>query len=687
MERGVVVSNGALEEFERLLRWDELCAQLRELYYKYLDLAAFRSEKCYFPGRRCRRSWDRQYDLGDLTLMWLHIANTAPLCGKLMRALAEVEYKIRKRALESLEKYGGVEKRTNPSGVQDVVHIHLKKPIYGYVVLWDGKLYVIWGEFAGLSKNGQARSAEIESKIIATVKQYKHNRTVYMDEHEVDEEYRRLWLEVPLPESVAKLMGGKNKAPVALFRNIGWLLSDDVRTAFEHSAGNFGQPALRIFDWISLAMYVARALKMGLSVPLIFKITVNSVTLKKSGINPKVKVRPIGATREIIASAYRFFGVPFGKSDTVIQWGYAVIHALKDAAFGKERGTYVVDGVGAWISYSSVLAMLIIGDGNVQPYDLSVTVKDGVTAREFARAVGGYVGRDVVRFRWQSRLLLPVPALPVFKKSVKLYRTLVEYPVGAVVKVRKSKYILTHKLSGVFVIGVRSGARLYHYLKKWRIRAEVRGSYLFITYKWLKKLQSRGTFVQFLTDLDKEFIRGVRRALPEPDIERLRTVMEEVLKKAEMRVRLKCGKEYVEVVPQNEQEIEKLRTMLEFAGIRTYLQPGRKVITIYERKSVEAIRKVVPNFFQAYFKLVKLVHLSNKRRKGALCVHNSCRFPPSLHFLRQSGADAVKSAKPIALHGGHPTLDKVEPAVKTHYDLGRRALHSFQNFDICPEQS
>jgi len=39
-----------------------------------------------------------------------------PLCGKLVKALAEVEYKIRKKALESLEKYGGVEKRTNPSG-------------------------------------------------------------------------------------------------------------------------------------------------------------------------------------------------------------------------------------------------------------------------------------------------------------------------------------------------------------------------------------------------------------------------------------------------------------------------------------------------------------------------------------------------------------------------------------------
>jgi len=79
MGRGVVVGNKALEMFrERLERWDELCSQLRELYYRYLDLAAFRSDKCFFPGRKCKRSWKRQYGLGDLTLMWTYIANTAP---------------------------------------------------------------------------------------------------------------------------------------------------------------------------------------------------------------------------------------------------------------------------------------------------------------------------------------------------------------------------------------------------------------------------------------------------------------------------------------------------------------------------------------------------------------------------------------------------------------------------------
>jgi len=131
-----VVDNKALEDFrERLLRWDELCAQLKELYYKYLDLAAFRSEKCYFPGRKCRRSWKRQYDIGDLTLMWTYIANTAPLCGKLMKALAEVEYEIRLKALESLEKYSGVTKEATARS--KIVYKKLNKPVYAYLILWN----------------------------------------------------------------------------------------------------------------------------------------------------------------------------------------------------------------------------------------------------------------------------------------------------------------------------------------------------------------------------------------------------------------------------------------------------------------------------------------------------------------------------------------------------------------------
>jgi len=157
----VVVDNKALEEFrERLERWDELCALLKELYYKYLDLAAFRSEKCYFPGRRCVRSWNRKYDVGDLTLMWTYIANTAPLCGKLMKALAEVEYKIRLRALKNLKNHGGAVKKSRLNDKSEIIVARLREPIYAYLVLWNKRVYIVWGELDGLPRSGQRRSVE-----------------------------------------------------------------------------------------------------------------------------------------------------------------------------------------------------------------------------------------------------------------------------------------------------------------------------------------------------------------------------------------------------------------------------------------------------------------------------------------------------------------------------------------------
>jgi len=55
------------------------------------------------------------------------------------------------------------------------------------------------------------------------------------------------------------------------------------------------------------------------------------------------------------------------------------------------------------------------------------------------------------------------------------------------------------------------------------------------------------------------------------------------------------------------------------------------------------------------------------RRRVCNCAHTTSAFTPSpLHFLCQSGAGAVEGGKPIVLHGGHPALDEVEPAVKTY---------------------
>jgi len=605
MEREVV--DNTLEELrERLLRWDELCAQLRELYYRYLDLAAFRSVKCFFPGRRCKRSWKRQYDVGDLTLMWTYIANTAPLCNRLIRALAEVEYKIRKRALKSLEKYGGVERSADLNNGYEITHVYLKKPMYGYLALWDDKLYVIWGEFDGLPKNGQLRATEIERRVIDVIERYKHCEKLdaQIDEFKIDDEYKRLWLEVPLPKSVSELLGGKTKAPVALFRNLGWLLSDDKRTESGHSSGNLGQMAVRVLDWIAIAMYVEGALLDG---PLTFKISVPRVTRTKYGINHKIEVRAIGTTAKTIQTAYERFGVMLGKSEEVIAHGYVVLSALKEEAFKREGLAYVVDDVGAWIAFSNTVDILVIGDGYTMLPGFRVTAKashkatlEGKTtiARELAKALGGTVaGRLVMLESWHMRLLLPIPSTPVFEKTVKLYEALINYPAAALVEVNGITYLFAHDGGGKFTIGRRKGEKLQEFIVQLGLKARFKKNMLLLTYTQLKELAKYGVTVRLLNDMEKDKIKEMRPVSPAPNLDAVRRAIEEIARFAKISVGRSQGREYVNIALHDKSRLKDVITILKATGVRFTVHHQRGVIYVRERRSVESFRRIIPHIF------------------------------------------------------------------------------------------
>jgi len=607
MERGVVVGNEALEEFRgRLERWGELCAQLRELYYKYLDLAAFRSEKCYFPGRRCRRSWGRKYDVGDLTLMWTYVANTAPLCGKLIRALAEVEYKIRLKALESLEKYSGVERVTSPNGNSPIVNVILKKPIHTYLKLLDNKLYIIWGEFNSLSRDGKKRATEVERKALDIIRQYKRGERVEMkvEEYEIDREYERLWLEVPLPNSVSKLLNGRSMAPVALFRNLGWLLSDDDRSEPNHAAGNPGQIAVRIFDWIAMATYAER---ISPSFAFVFKLSVYNVSKTKDGNNPVIEMRSIGAVTKIIRDIYEQFGIILSeKTEEVIARGYAVLNALREEAFRREGLTYVVNDVGAWIAFSAAVATLILGDGYVSSFELGVATKpsleatseeEAIRTRELAKALGGVAAKQDVRLRgWQVRLLLPTPPVPAFEKAAKLYDALTNYPVAATVEIDGVTYWLFHNNSGRFVTEKRRAVtELYEVVKRFGLIVGARKDVFVLTYAQLREL-AKYVPVRLLNEMEKEAIREVR-PVPSFDLEALRKVLEEVAKIAKITA-IRTGKhERIMIIPYIKSKVWKIAAMLKTAGIRASVDRSRGRIIISERVSVEAIRRVMSHFF------------------------------------------------------------------------------------------
>jgi len=615
MERGVVVGNRALEEFrERLLRWDELCRELRGLYYRYLDLAAFRSEKCYFPGRRCKRSWNRKYDIGDLTLMWTYILNTAPLCGKLIRALAEVEYEIRKRALESFEKHGGVltssypDKRRRPN--YKVEWFSLNNPVYAYVVVWNKRLYVIWGEFDYLPRNAQLRTVEMERRVRKVLEDYEQDK---LHEHEIwafdlsgDTTYEALLQEVPLPKTASKLLMGKDRAPVILFRNLGWLASDDSRHRVEHGSDVNGQTMLRLFDWIIFAKYAIK-IKGASEDILIFKLKVAKVAKTRRGYNLSIIMAPIGLAAEVIKDAYHQFGIKLGKPKEVLASIYALMKALRSEAFGREGDRYVVNDVGAWIAWSSLLNTMIMGDGHVSLYEMWITAKstventlEGVASlcKDLAKVIGGSRSRDkVVLYRWHIRLLLPAPPVPVFEKSRRLYRTITEYPLAVILGINGKNYVMYNYNGAKFAIGKEKGAELYDALSKLGVVPRISGERIILTFRQLIELRKRGVAIKFLNELEKEKVRRVRPIPPATDVETARRVLEELLQVARVIVVTSRERTYIRIIPHDKRRLMEIANKLQKAGIRVSIMRKRKELRVYERNTVAMLVKVL-NFLQ-----------------------------------------------------------------------------------------
>jgi len=479
---------------------------------------------------------------------------------------------------------------------------HLERPVYGYLVLWNDKLYVIWGEFEDLPRNGRARSAEIEHKVLDVINKHSERVEVKVEEYEVDREYERLWLEIPLPKDASKLLGGKSKAPVALFRNLGWLLSDDGRLELTHKSGNPGQVAVRLFDWIAIAAYAVKGSSLN---PFLFKLSVYKANRTKDGINPLIVVRPIGTVGEVVQSFYEQFGIALGKTEEVLAHGYAMLKALKEEAFKRDGKVYVVNDVGAWIAFSNAVAMLILGDGYVLPFELGVAAKfsprttfEGKTTevRELANALGGAVTGKLVHLRnWFLRLLLPVLPMPIFEKTVKLYDALVNYPAAATVVINGATYLLTHNGSGRFVIGKEKATELYKAVKRLGLKVLIRKYVLEIPYTQLREL-TKHVSVRLLNELEKDSIREVKPATS-PDPETLMRVLEEVARIAKIALGLYRGREYVRIIPYDKAKLWEIAAALKAAGIRFSINRKRCQIYIHEQRSVEIICKIMSYLF------------------------------------------------------------------------------------------
>lgn len=604
--------SNTLEEFrERLKRWDELCWRYWELYRRYVRLAEFRSKKCYFPGENCVRSWKRTYTATDLDLVKRYLEDVAPLCNEFIKTLYDVEYRFRRLAVVNVENLDEGPRVHEIDENHKIVQIHLKEPTRIYLALWGNRWYVVWGEFGGLPKKGQVRANVIERKIVDLVMRYRRGEKteLQVEEHEFKDEYERFQLEVPLPRSVSKLMRRKDKAPVALFRNLGWLLSDDTRQYLLHGAGNPGQMALRLYDWIMLARYGIKALKLPADRPLVFKLEIKRLVVTTKGVNPTIIVRPIVTAMKIISAVYDAFGLRLGKSEEVIMRGYAVLKALREAAFKREYKMCVVNDVGAWIAYSATVATLILGDGGITPFEIKISAKnpprtglDGtfIRAKELASAIGGTPTRqgEVVLTTWQMRLMLPVAPTPAFEKTAKLLWLLANYPPTAIVSINGEEYILFHRHIAKFTIGLNRGARFYEQLKKIGIRVKInKQGQVMLTYRHLRELRQRGYAVRILNEAEKERYKRVAPVLPTPDVETVKEVLKEVAKLAKISIIKEDGRDVVKIVPYEREKLEEIASILESAGIAISVIKSRKTIKIYQQRMVKVIIEAMKQFF------------------------------------------------------------------------------------------
>jgi len=570
------------------------CQRQLEGYRRYVELARFRSGKCRLPGRACG------YAEADIRLMWQYIEDTASLCGKLIKALAEAECKFRELGIKGLEKgyRVGVTRPDKSRPDHEIVTLYLKKPVYTTAALWGRGLYVFYDRV-------RLRGRELEE-----VARKAMRAGISVETYEVDEEYKRLWFEVPLPKSVSRLLGGRDRAPVALFRNLGWLLSDDARKYLSHGAGNSGQVAVRLFDWIALAEY-AMEREIVPRAPLVFELAIRKVTKTEEGDNPTVEATPVGEAAKALNTVYEWFGITLGETEEVLAKGYAVLNALREEAFKHDGRMYVVKDVGAWIAFSNAVDMLVIGDGYVLPYEIRIAVKTAPKAtltgeasllEELADAVGGTTAGDYVRLQtWHMRLLLPTPSTPAFEKTARFYEALVNYPAVAVVEVNGATYLLTHNGGGEFVIGRGKAAELYEAVERLGIKVRFKKNMLLLTYAQLEELARRGLAVNFLSDVEKDALKEVKPAMSTSDVENIRRVLEEIAKMARIVVAKDRGRVYIRVVPYDKSKVEEIATKLRAVGIRATVLHKKREVRIYEYKSIETIRRVAPHFFHPLY--------------------------------------------------------------------------------------
>jgi len=117
-----------------------------------------------------------------------------------------------------------------------------------------------------------------------------------------------------------------------------------------------------------------------------------------------------------------------------------------------------------------------------------------------------------------------------------------------------------------------------------------------ITYPQLVEMAQRGIFIKFLNDKEKDLVKEVKQ-VPAPDLEALKsalTTMANVVRISPSRIH---GMDCFKIALNEKSKLEEVTTLLTHSGIRFFVMRQSKEIWVCERRSVEAFRLAIQDFF------------------------------------------------------------------------------------------
>ena len=412
----------------------------------------------------------------------------------------------------------------------------------------------------------------------------------------------RLFHEVELPLEAVKQLGA-GKAPLSLFLNLGWLLSDDERNKVVHMTARPGQVAVRIMHWLALAKWAGRHDIMSTR-PTVFKLSISYTAQTQEGPSSLILIRPIGRTTEAIEAAYGRFGLQIGDAERVKQLGYEIMRVLREAAFEKRGKAYTVKHVDAWLAFAAALKTLVLGDGVVSRTRLGVTVEERLT-RKLAGVLNGCIGGHCVWLRQSMARILP-PILPtLFERDVALYRSLALFVKGLEVSIGSRSWVLGRRYGNFETKGL-SATELAEALKGVLGDVPYTNGVLRLSEGKAMRLVEMG-LARLLSELEHEAARriGIRRVyeelrLTQTEVEALTEAAKLARRVSIFPFRLKRGDKvyvYERVLLYYDSE-EKLNRALEVLQ-RIRYQPtvywDRKRIIVVRREYVELLKRIKQN--------------------------------------------------------------------------------------------